>query len=94
MRQRRTKCYKSRTNRKYYKAYFVISHYCHSQTDSKFLNPDLNLRKMYSLYQEKTDNPVSLSKYKNIFYSEFKVPHKDTCRMCNIYTAELSSADN
>lgn len=75
-----------------------ISHYCRSQTDSQFLNPDLNLRKMYSLYQENTDDPVSLSKYKNIFYSnfnlKFKAPHKDTCRMCDTYTAELSSADN
>lgn len=48
-----------------------ISHYCRNQTNSKFLHPDLNLNKMYKLYKETTNQPVSLSKYKNIFYSNF-----------------------
>lgn len=66
-----------------------VSHYCRQQTESRFLSPELNLRKMYSLYEEFCENPVSLSKYKQIFYTKFnlrfKTPHKDTCKTCDIY---------
>lgn len=52
---------------------------------------------MYCLYKEQTDRPVSLSKYKNVFYSEFnlkfKAPHKDTYRMCDTFAAKLKSAE-
>ena len=75
-----------------------VSHYCREQTDSRFLSPDLNLRTMYSLYQEQTENAVSLSKYKDIFYTKFnlrfKTPHKDTCKTCDVYKAQLNCSSH
>ncbi|CAG9833749.1 unnamed protein product [Diabrotica balteata] len=51
---------------------------------------------MYQFYTDTIENPVSLTKYKNVFYSkfnlQFKTPHKDTCRMCDTYKAQISSA--
>ncbi|KAF2879107.1 hypothetical protein ILUMI_27063, partial [Ignelater luminosus] len=38
-----------------------ISHYCRNKTNSNFLNPHLNLTKMYDLYQTCCDNGKSLS---------------------------------
>nr|CAI5863052.1 unnamed protein product [Callosobruchus analis] len=53
---------------------------------------------MYSLYKEKNNNPVSLSKYKEIFYSKFnlklKKPHKDTCRLCDTFSVQIKCAEN
>lgn len=73
-----------------------ISHYCRKETSAKFLNPDLNIPKMYDLYKEQhTDNNtklVSLSTYKKIFYKyfnlRFKLPQKDTCLVCDMYKSQ------
>lgn len=79
-----------------------ISHYCRNETNSKFLNPDLNLadNKMYDLYKLFCTNtkPVSLATYKSIFYSKFDLrfntPKKDTCLACDKFkTLLLSSSD-
>lgn len=51
---------------------------------------------MFDLYKHVTANPVSLTKYKSVFYSKFilrfKPPHKDTCWPCDTYLALVSSA--
>lgn len=74
-----------------------VSHYCRNQTDSKYLHLELNLAQMYQLYKDITEQPVSLTKYKIVFYSNFnlrfKTPHKDTCRICDKYKAQVSSAE-
>ena len=62
------------------------SHYTRAESQRKFLSPELTLAKMYELYKSETLNPVSLSKYKQIFYTRFnlrfKPVKKDTCKTC------------
>jgi hypothetical protein len=70
-------------------------HYCRRDSTKQYLSPDLNIRKMFHLY--KTDfcvrqnivNPVSYTKYRNIFTSQYNlkcfVPKKDQCTQCNAY---------
>lgn len=74
-----------------------VSHYTRNQTDSKFLCSNLNLAKMYKLYKEKVQNPVSESLYKKIFYADFnlrfKTPKKDTCKKCDIFITQIKNAD-
>lgn len=38
-----------------------VSHYTRSETESKFLSPELNLAKIFELYKTDHSNPVSLS---------------------------------
>lgn len=74
-----------------------VSHYTRNQTDSKYLNPNLNLAIMYRLYKKKHPNSVSKSYYKRVFYEDFnlkfKTPKKDTCKKCDIYLAKIKNAD-
>lgn len=74
-----------------------MSHYTRSQTESKYLNAHLNLAKMYELYKEKVQNPVSKSLCKIIFYTEFnlrfKSPKKDTCKKCDLYIVKIKNSD-
>ena len=75
-----------------------MSHYARSETSSKYLGANLNLSRMYRLYQRKVPiNPVSKSTYKKIFYRRFnlrfKSPKKDTCKKCDIYKAKIENAD-
>lgn len=73
-----------------------VSHYTRSQTNSKYLCSNLNLAKMYKLYKEKVQAPVSLSLYRNIFYTDFnlrfKTPKKDTCKRCDLYITKIKNA--
>lgn len=73
-----------------------VSHYTRSQTESKYLNSELNLSKMYRLYKISHDIPVSKSSYKKIFYQDFnlrfKVPKKDTCAKCDVYIAKMQNS--
>lgn len=68
----------------------VESHYCRANTQRKYLEPSLNIKKMYSLYTElctaSNKPPVKESFYRNIFCNEFNlhfhVPKKDRCDLC------------
>lgn len=44
-----------------------------SQSDSKFLNSELNLEKMYELYKCENAYPVQRSFYKKMFYEHFNL---------------------
>lgn len=75
-----------------------VSHYTRSQTESKYLNSNLNLSRMYKLYKRKFKvDPVSKSSYKKVFYRRFnlrfKSPKKDTCKKCDIYKVKIKDAD-
>lgn len=68
------------------------SHYSRQQAPNrKYLNVDLNQRKMYDLYkifcEERGKEPVTLSYYRHIFNTCFNLsfhrPHKDTCNNCD-----------
>lgn len=72
-----------------------VSHYTRGKTESKYLNADLSLAKLYQLYKEEADDPVSQSYYNNIFYTDFnlrfKKPKKDTCHKCDFFNVKIKS---
>lgn len=75
------------------------SHYTREHNPNrKYLDTNLNIRTMYSLYKEKCDeentSPVSEAMYRKIFHRDFNlhfhVPLKDTCVKCDTFKAKLS----
>lgn len=74
------------------------SHYCRVKTDREFLLTYMTLQVMYDLYKIDTQNPVSLSKYKEVFYSNFNLTrkqlNKDTCNFCNTISIQISNSRN
>lgn len=69
----------------------VASHYCRADTKKEYLDPNLNIKKMYQLYveycnEELNIQPVKQSMYRNIFCSEFNLDFhhrkKDLCITC------------
>ena len=75
------------------------SHYCRSDSEKKYLSPDLSLNKMYELYQisckDENLKPVCKTLYISIFHTEFdysfKTPHKDTCKTCDKLNTQIRS---
>ena len=68
------------------------SHYSRKDNEQRrYLDPDLNIRKMYDLYVQKCSQekkqPVKEKYYYKVFSTQFnlhfKVPSKDTCRQCD-----------
>lgn len=53
----------------------VESHYCRSTTKREYLDPQLTVPKMFSLYKDLPSvvKPVKLSMYRNIFNREFNL---------------------
>lgn len=48
---------------------------------------------MYELYCQEIEDPVSLTKYSEVFHSmnlKFKPPKLDTCSKCDIFNAKLN----
>lgn len=72
-----------------------VSHYTREHNSArKYLNENLNIRKMYMLYKEKCSelNIQSVKQhgmYCHIFNTRFnlhfKIPRKDTCKKCDEY---------
>ncbi|GAB0098363.1 hypothetical protein DMENIID0001_140850 [Sergentomyia squamirostris] len=70
-----------------------VSHYGRSQSNRKYLPPDMNLRKLYSEYKRRCDeeerNAVSDSIFRDVFYKDFNLAFKrrpqDTCKSCDKY---------
>ena len=68
----------------------VESHYTRAKSTRKFLEANLNIRKMYELYQEYcrelARNDVSEFKYREIFNTQFNlsfhIPKADRCDVC------------
>lgn len=72
-----------------------VSHYCRGETEARYLNSDLTLTKMFTLYLEDQNPKVSFSTYKRLFYDNFnlriKPPVKDTCNTCDKFNAKMKS---
>ncbi|ESP04103.1 hypothetical protein LOTGIDRAFT_171075 [Lottia gigantea] len=78
----------------------VDSHYCRSSTKRDYLEPTLNIRMMYRLYNESCGDrgmePVKENVYRKIFNEKFNLgfhkPSKDMCDSCALYD-NLKKAD-
>lgn len=73
------------------------SHYCRQTTSKKYLQSDLTLTKMYELYKENRENPVSATIYAKKFHElklSFKKPQKDTCYKCDLLKIKISCAND
>lgn len=75
------------------------SHYRRDDTQRHYLAPNLNLTKMYGLYQVyaefKGQRPISLYVFRHVFYTQFnlafKKPKSDTCKECDEIACSLDS---
>ncbi|CAH1112495.1 unnamed protein product [Psylliodes chrysocephalus] len=59
--------------------------YCRNRTSKKYFSSDLSIAKMYDMYKEIVDKPISLTLYKNCFYSLNLAFKQDTCFKCDIF---------
>lgn len=75
------------------------SHYTRAHNpNKKYLDTNLNIRTMFNLYKEKSDqeNTIAVSEamYRKIFHRDFNlsfhVPLKDTCSKCDTWTAKIN----
>lgn len=79
------------------KFYRIESHYCRSTTQREYLEPTLNKKKMYLLYQQsELNNPrVKQHLYSHVFDTEFNLgfhhPSKDQCNTCDQYERAKSA---
>lgn len=72
------------------------SHYCRPKSSNrKYLSPDLSLGKMYELYKNDSNNPVSFYIFRNVFNTEFNLtfhsPVTDSCKKCDLYNMQIKS---
>ena len=83
----------------------VGSHYTRAKSPHrKYLTPDLNVRKLYVLYQDYVHEnypdikAVTESKYRAVFKEEFNIgfaPNKaDTCNTCDVLSANITHYDS
>lgn len=70
----------------------VSSHYCRAKTSREYIQSDLNINKMYELYEEECKkanlSALKLSMYRHIFVNEFNIdfhmPKNDRCDTCEL----------
>ncbi|XP_050308916.1 uncharacterized protein LOC126745187 [Anthonomus grandis grandis] len=69
------------------------SHYSIKKTSKKYLPEELNVKKMYGLYKEQNNPPVSYEFYRKIFNTRFNLsfryPRSDTCSECDQFLANI-----
>ncbi|KAF2886917.1 hypothetical protein ILUMI_19256 [Ignelater luminosus] len=74
------------------------SHYCRSSSKKKYLERDLNLKKINNLYVMDRDNPVSFQSYSDIFNYEYNIsffkPKKDMCDKCEEHKYNTNPSEN
>lgn len=68
----------------------VESHYSRANSSKEYLHSDLNLKKMYRMFEEESNNqPIpSFTKYRRVFLEmnlTFHHPKKDLCSLCVSY---------
>ena len=72
------------------------SHYTRKLNDKKYLPSNLNLQKMYELYKQTIDGPVSRVIYEREFHKlklAFKKPSVDTCHKCDVLQMQIKVAE-
>lgn len=70
------------------------SHYTRKQSSQKYFDTNLNLSKLYNLYTDITESPISLTKYAEILKTlniKFKKPKADTCTKCDLLAIKKST---
>jgi hypothetical protein len=75
----------------------VESHYTRNATNRKYLAPELNIEKMYELYNEECTNScrklVKQIFYRKMFITKYNFqffhPKKDQCSVCSLYEQHL-----
>lgn len=74
------------------------SHYTREKSSRLYLSSDLNIRRLYELYQDKcsTDNllPVHYNSYRIMFHSlnlSFRKPKMDTCGQCDRLQVQITT---
>lgn len=79
----------------------VESHYTRKDSQRKYLQPGLTVRKMHDQCKEEGHQPVSTKKYRQVFKTEynlsFHAPKKDQCALCAAFamkTKELATEDD
>ncbi|KAK7094532.1 hypothetical protein V1264_006082 [Littorina saxatilis] len=84
----------------------VESHYTRKDTQRKYLEPGLTVKKMHDLYvqqcKEVGRQPVSTKSYRQVFNNDynlaFHIPKKDQCSLCAAFTMkkikELATEDD
>ena len=79
------------------------SHYTRSQNpERKYLNPELNINKMFNLYLEKCAeiNEIVVNEwtYRKIFKRDFKLyfhqPPKDMCERCDFFNMKIQTTNS
>ncbi|XP_076087808.1 uncharacterized protein LOC143058197 [Mytilus galloprovincialis] len=79
----------------------VESHYTRKDTNRKYLDSDLTIRKMYDLYKAECHDQqkrcVKEHVYRNIFCSEYNMsfhkPKKDQCLICHNYNTMIETGN-
>lgn len=77
------------------------SHYCRKDSKKQYLSQDLNIRKMWMLYQHgrKSKNlpAVKEAKYREIFCNDFNLsffkPKHDQCSLCSLYSTQKEPSE-
>lgn len=68
------------------------SHYSKKDSTKTYLPSELNVAKMFKMFQEENDHVCSLESYRTIFNNEFNIsfgyPRTDTCSTCDSYIAK------
>lgn len=74
------------------------SHYCRANSLKKYLEPSLNLTKMFNMYKISVENPVKFNMYSKIFNEEFNYsfhrPKKDQCDRCAAFALLKEPSDS
>ena len=70
-----------------------LSHYSRHKTRKLYLPEELNIMKMFALYEEQYADDTSYDAYRNVFNGDFNIsfgyPRTDTCSKCDEFLAEL-----
>ena len=78
----------------------IDSHYCRDKVTSRvYLSSDLNIHKMWKMYNEENNNlPVKEWYFRNIFCTKFNIgfgtPATDECSTCLSLTERIKHSDN